>query len=54
MFGLYLVEAQLQQQAVGHKLDVLLHELTVHPDQLHRQRLRQELLGITDKSNTLL
>lgn len=40
----YLAAAELQHQSVGHELDVLLHELTVHPNQIHRQSLGQELL----------
>lgn len=40
----YLVEAELQHQSVGYELDVLLHQLAVHPDQLHGQSLGQKLL----------
>ena len=41
---LYLFEAKLQHQSVSHKLDVLLHQVTVHPNQLHWQSHGQELL----------
>lgn len=40
----YLGTAELQHQSVGHELDVLLHELAVHPDQVDGQSLGQELL----------
>jgi len=36
--------AEGHEQAVSHKLDVELHQVAVHPDELHGQRLRQELL----------
>lgn len=40
----YLIESQLQHQSVSYKLDILVHEVTVHPNQLHRQSVGQELL----------
>ena len=40
----YLVESKLQHQSVRHKLNVLLHHVTVHPNQLHWQGYGQELL----------
>ena len=40
----YLCAFQLQEQAVGDKLDVLLHELSVHADEGAREGLGQELL----------
>lgn len=35
---------QSHQETIGHKLDVLLHELGVHTNQHHGQGIRQELL----------
>lgn len=32
------------EEAVGAEFDVLAHELAVHPDQLHGQGVRDELL----------
>lgn len=46
----YLGEAELHHQAVSDELDVLLHQLTVHPDQLHRQSFGQELLRMKTTS----
>mmetsp|Transcript_101880 Transcript_101880/g.265950 ORF Transcript_101880/g.265950 Transcript_101880/m.265950 type:complete len:406 (+) Transcript_101880:274-1491(+) len=39
--------AQSRQQAIGHELDVFCHEVAVHPDEVARQRLTNELpLGL--------
>ncbi len=40
----YFVALQLDEQSVGHILDVLGHESRVHTDQVHRQSVRQKLL----------
>ena len=42
--AMHLVTLELDEQAVSHELDVLLHEAAVHPDQTDGQRGRQELL----------
>ena len=47
----YLVKAQFQHQPVCHKLDVLLHHVTIHTNQLHWKCLGQELL---DKNKSQL
>jgi hypothetical protein len=39
---------ELGEQAIRDKLDVLSHESRVHPDQLHRERIGQELLFALD------
>jgi len=36
--------AQLQTQTIRHELNVLRHQLCIHPNQLTRQRLRDEFL----------
>jgi len=35
--------AQSHQQTVGTELDVLAHELAIHPNQLHREGISDEL-----------
>jgi len=49
---LYLVTTQLDQQTIGHKLDVATHQCAVHADQRHWQCVSKEFLlngdGITD------
>ena len=42
---LYLAKAQFQHKSICHELDVLLHQSAIHPNELHRQGLRKELLG---------
>lgn len=39
-----LFSNQVHKQPVGHELDVLAHELAVHAEQAHGQRVREELL----------
>jgi hypothetical protein len=49
-----LGNAERDKEAIGHELDVLLHEGRVHADEVDRQRLGYELLltanGLGDNS----
>lgn len=40
----YLAKAQLQQETICHKLNILLHQVSIHADQFYRQCIRQEFL----------
>lgn len=44
---LYLAKAQLQHKSICHKLDVLLHQSAIHPNELHSSSVRNSCSILT-------